>query len=111
MREWTDEEKKDVKDLLESGSGAEEVCAVMDCARKDLDHLCKAAFGLDFASTDRKYKLVGLAKLRASVYRSALDKNTKAQDMCMRTLGNYDPISTHGKAKSVPSKPEKKLEL
>lgn len=110
MREWTDEEKEDVKGLLESGSGAEEVCAVMDCARKDLDHLCKAAFGLDFASTDRKYKLVGRAKLRASVYKSALDQNIKAQDMCMRNLDGYDPISTHGKAQSVPSR-KKKLEL
>ena len=111
MREWSDEEKEDVKGLLESGSGAEEVCAVMDCEKKDLNRLCKAAFGLDFASTDRKYKLVGRAKLRASVYKSALDQNTKAQDMCMRTINGYDPISTHGKAKSVPSKPEKKLEL
>ena len=112
MHEWSDEDIENVKGLLESGNGADEVCAVMDCEEKDLDRLCKAAFGRDFAATEKKYGLVGLAKVRMSRFKlGTVDGNPKMLEICSRTLGDYDPISTHGKAKSVPSKPDKKLEL
>lgn len=111
MREWTDDDVKNVEDLLTSFSDADEVCAVTGCEKKDLDKLCMKAFGSTFEDTKARFRLVGRAKFNKVVFDAMSGGNAKALEMFSRMHMGYDPISTHGKAKSVPSKPDKKLEL
>lgn len=110
MREWTDEDVENVKGLLTSGSGADEVCAVTGCEKKDLDKLCMKAFGRTFEDTKTRFNVMGRAMFNKALFEAACGGNAKAMDMYARTCMGYDPISTHGKAQSVPSK-KKKLEL
>lgn len=110
MREWTDDDVENVKGLLTSGSGADEVCAVTGCEKKELDQLCKKAFGRTFEDTKTRFNVMGRAMFNEALFEAACGGNAKAMDMYARTCMGYDPISTHGKAQSVPSR-KKKLEL
>lgn len=110
MREWTDDDVKNVEDLLTSFSDADEVCAVTGCEKKELDQLCKKAFGRTFEDTKARFRLVGRAKFNKVVFDAMSGGNAKALEMFSRMHMGYDPISTHGKAQSVPSR-KKKLEL
>jgi hypothetical protein len=82
---WDDEQKKQVAGLLSAfNNDPETVCAVMDCQMVDLDMLCLEAFGVDFAGAAHKYELIGKARLKTALFRSAEGGNAKAIDMLAR---------------------------
>lgn len=110
-RTWSDEDVENVKGLLTSGSGADEVCAVTDCEPADLDRLCRAAFGRDFEGTRKRFQTMGHAMFNKSLFEAACGGNTKAMDMYARTCMGYDPVSAHGKSARTEAAPRRRLEL
>ena len=85
LKRWSDEEKKQVEGLLTSFNGDREtVCAVIDCSDGDLDALCLDAFGIDFDACVHKYELIGKARLKSALFKSAEGGNAKAIDMLAR---------------------------
>lgn len=98
MHEWSEDDVENVKGLLTSGSGADEVCAVTDCKPSDLDRLCKAAFGRDFDGTRKRFQTMGHAMFNKALFEAACGGNAKAMDMYARTCMGYDPVSAHGKS-------------
>lgn len=111
-RPWDEDEADDVKGLLTSGSGADEVCAVTDCAPEDLDPLCMEAFGISFAEARQKFQTVGKAMFNKSLFEAACSGNAKAMDMYARTVMGFSPGSPGRPKKSKPEEPPKeRLEL
>lgn len=110
---WSDEDVKNVEDLLTSGSGADEVCAVTGCASGDLDRLCMKAFGSGFEDVHERFQLVGHAKFNSALFEAACGGNAKAMEMYARTCMGYDPVSAHGRARAreEPAQPKRRLEL
>ncbi|WP_156908414.1 hypothetical protein [Atopobium fossor] len=95
---WTDEDKKQVAELLEAGSDATEVAAVLSCAEKALDTLCKDAFGLCFDDTQERFAAKGRAKLRRSLFQAANAGNAKALDLMSRAQLGMDPVKSRRRA-------------
>ena len=95
---WDSQEVKNVEGLLMSFNGDRAtVCAVMGCARGDLDWLCKQAFGMGFDKAVEKYELVGKAKLRHALFKSAESGNSKALDMLARERLDLGPVEQRRK--------------
>ena len=110
MREWSDDDVENVKGLLTSGSGADEVCAVTGCEKRDLDKLCGKAFGRTFEDTKSRFNVVGRAMFNKALFEAACGGNAKAMDMYARTCMGYDPVSAHGRSARGEPKTER-LEL
>lgn len=111
-RPWDDDEIANVKGLLTSGSGADEVCAVTDCGDADLDPLCKHAFGMGFAAAKKKFSTVGRAMFNKSLFEAACAGNAKAMDMYARTVMGFSPGPPgRRKAEQAEPEPKEKLEL
>ncbi len=82
---WDEGQAKQVEGLLTAFNGDREtVCAVMDCADGDLDALCMDAFGIDFDACVHKFELIGKARLKSALFKSAEGGNAKAIDMLAR---------------------------
>lgn len=96
---WDAEQVKNVKGLLTTFCGDREtVCAVMDCARGDLDWLCRQAFGLTFAKAVEKFELVGKARIKSALFQAAEGGNAKALDiMCREHLDILGPVERRHK--------------
>ncbi len=110
--EWSEEDIENVKGLLTSGSGADEVCAVTDCRVADLDRLCKKAFGRDFSETKQRFQTVGHAMFNKSLFEAACAGNAKAMDMYARTVMGFSPGPPgRRKAEHAEPEPREKLEL
>jgi len=103
---------ENVKGLLTSGSGADEVCAVTGCEPADLDPLCKHAFGMGFAAAKKKFSTVGRAMFTKSLFEAACAGNAKAMDMYARTVMGFSPGPPgRRKAEHAEPEPREKLEL
>lgn len=112
MGEWSDEDVENVKGLLTSGSGADEVCAVTGCEKKDLDRLCKKAFGRTFEDTKARFNVIGRAMFNKALFEAACAGNAKAMDMYARTVMGFSPGPPgRRKAEQVEPEPREKLEL
>lgn len=96
---WSEEDAENVRGLLTSGSGADEVCAVTGCEPADLDRLCREAFGQGFEDTARRFQTVGHAMFNKALFEAACGGNSKAMDMYARTRMGYDPVASHGRAR------------
>lgn len=110
-RPWTAGEAEQVKGLMMQGSGAEEIAAVMECPRSQLNRLCRDAFGLTFAKARAKYRAVGNALLLKSLFASALEGNPKAIDMLARerlAMGPVEQRRARAREQEAPAEPEPK---
>ena len=110
---WSDDQIAQVVELLTSfSSDPETICACMDCEKKDLNYLCRQAFGpnMTFAKVVRKYELVGKAELKKALMRAAKDDkpNSKALDFVIREyLDILGPVERRRKvAKEVRAEEE-----
>ena len=112
MGEWSDEDVENVRGLLTSGSGADEVCAVTGCEKKDLDRLCKKAFGRTFEDTKARFNVIGRAMFNKALFEAACAGNAKAMDMYARTVMGFSPGPPgRRKAEQAEPEPREKLEL
>lgn len=89
---WTEQQAKDVEDILTCFNGAEEVCAAMGCRKSDLNWLCRQAFGLTFKDAEARFQTIGRSLLRRALFNSAVDGNAKALDTLVREQLGMGPI-------------------
>lgn len=82
---WDDEQRAQVEGLLTAFNGDREtVCAVMGCQDEDLDNICLETWGIDFEAAVHKFELIGRARLRSALFKSAVNGNAKAIDLLSR---------------------------
>lgn len=106
-RAWTQEEQEQVIAILTSFSGADEVCAVMECDPADLDRRCYQAFNAPFADVMERYHTVGRAKIRQALFDGAMNGNAKALDTLSREQLGTGPVETRKRVTgSIVSKQE-----
>lgn len=91
---WTEQEAEQVQGLLTTFSGADEVCAVVDCDKADLDALCQDAFDMDFKCAQEHFAAQGRAMVRKALFEQALEGNAKAMDMLAREQLGLGPVET-----------------
>lgn len=65
------------------------MCDVMECAPRDLDWLCKEAFGLTFSKAREKYERVGKARIKSAIFQGAEGGNAKMLELASRISGLY----------------------
>ena len=100
---WDESQVKQVRSLLTKFCNDEStVCAVMDCRKKDLNWLCRQAFGLTFRDAAKKFELEGKAILKMAYFDAAVDdKNSKALDLMAREyLDMLGPVEHRRKVKA-----------
>lgn len=107
---WSEEQAEQFCGLMQAFNAIDDVCAVMDCDIADLDGLCSKAFGLTFAQAEKKFHAQGRALIRKTMYKSALDGNTKALDMLAREQLGLDPVKSRQTAFKE-KKPDERLTL
>jgi hypothetical protein len=108
---WSDDDKEQVRGLLRSFSADAEVCAVMDCEPRDLDGLCRAAFGKGFEAYQRQQQAVGRALLNKAMMDSAISGTPKSIELMMRKYGDLDPVAARQARAAKKGEPAEKLEL
>lgn len=81
MRAWDEHDVENVKGVLTSGSGRDEVCAVTGCEPGDLDRLCRDSFGEPYDAVERRYHAIGVAMVRKAMFEAACAGNAKAAEM------------------------------
>lgn len=66
------------------------MCDVMGCAPRDLDWLCKQAFGgLTFKKARERYERVGKARIKTAIFRGAEGGNARMLELASRISGLY----------------------
>lgn len=103
---WTPQEAEQVAGLLTQFNGADEVCAVMGCAKEDLDALCADAFGMDFERTKETHAARGRALVRRALFQQAMEGNVKALDMLAREQLGLGPVEARKKTLGADKKEE-----
>ena len=95
-RPWSDEEKETVKNLVMSGvTDPETIAACMGCRPSELGRLCNLAFRSTLPDTLRKFRLMGVARVRQALFKAAIeDRNSKALDMFAREMLDLGAVET-----------------
>lgn len=106
---WSENDIEQARGLLMQFNGADEVCAVLDCKRDDLDKLCINAFGLDFEQSREKFAAIGRAMLRKELMTQAMSGNPKALDMLAREHLGMGPVEQRSKQNDEIPKQEAKV--
>lgn len=91
---WTEEDVQQVVGLLTTFNGADEVCAVLGCAKDGLDALSHAAFGMPFADAEEVFHSQGRAMVRKALFDQAMDGSAKALEMLAREQLGMGPVET-----------------
>lgn len=91
---WNEQDIEQVVGLLTTFNGADEVCAVTDCDKSELDELSRAAFDMDFETAKEHYHAQGRAMVRKALFEQALEGSAKAMDMLAREQLGMGPVET-----------------
>lgn len=86
-RAWNEQDVENVKGVLASGSGRDEVCAITGCDAADLDSLCMKAFGMPYVAVEARYHAIGVAMVRKAMFEAACSGNAKAAEMFKADVG------------------------
>lgn len=108
---WSDDEREQVRGLLVRFCDADEVCAVMECGKGELDGLCADAFGVDYATAEARFHAQGRALLRKAQFDLALAGNGNVLQQLGREYLGQESASYRPKERREQPKEQEPTEL